>query len=320
MIKQIYKKAPASHIVLGKVTTILMAALMALQLMRSRLCLSKRYFVILMAISLALPLIALSGCGQSATVKESSPRFVSADIVAAGDGTEAGQRLELRLRFSAAVAPSATDAALSDFAIILNNKEVDKNAIAVALAQDNADAEVLLITFTPAKGAGGPSSAHYFALYDGALSISARDTNGALPHVTAAADKTVCAELTDAVNLQVPSGLRITNQGEIKGSAADNTKASCVFRVMAVPNIRVMAFLELSPGSERIKLHNHEFYNYTDANRDEFAALLAEEIKTLLGDEYLVVPSADSVTIAHNKLVDGEELLPRVIEGVAGSA
>ncbi|MDR0500391.1 MAG: hypothetical protein LBG97_03985 [Coriobacteriales bacterium] len=278
----------------------------------------KCFFLILLVVLQTTVIMAFFGCAPAGTIKDASPRYVAAQIAAAGDGSESGQKVELRLRFNAPVAINAADAALGDFKITLNNKELDKDAIRVELEVDSLDATTLLVTFMPAKGAGGPSSAHYFALYDGALSIAASNADGALPHVLLAGDSSACAILSNVVSLQVPSGLRILNQGEINGSEANNTLASCVFRVMAVPNVRVMAFIELSPGGERIKLHNHEFYNYTDTNRDEFASMLAEEIKTLLGDEYLVVPSADSVTIAHNKLVDEEVLLPRVIEGTTG--
>ncbi|MDR0515075.1 MAG: hypothetical protein LBG81_07950 [Coriobacteriaceae bacterium] len=267
---------------------------------------------------MALMLALFFGCAPSGAVKQGSPRLMSAQIAAAGDGTEAGQRVELRLQFSAELAEGALDAALGDLVITLNGKELDREALAVALGLEGGNATALLLTITPAEGAGGPASAHYFALYDGALKVSARADDGALPHLLSAKDPSACAQLPEAIEAQVPSGLRIETQGGSKGSPADGTRASCTFRVTNAPNIRVMAFVELSPGGERIKLHNHEFSNYSEDAPDGFTALLAQEAVTLLGEEYLVEQSGDTIVITHDRPVEGEVLAPRVIEGVKG--
>jgi hypothetical protein len=261
----------------------------------------------------ALLLVPLSACGPTATVAADSPRPTSASVASTGDGTEAGQRVEVRIGFDRPL--EASGALAGDLALSLNGKPVDTEAVAVAASLE--DDRTLLVVLSPAKGAGDTTSAHYFALYEGGLELSARDASGGLAHL-AQPQGGANAVIGTPLRFQVPSGLVIETVEAVPGDVASGTAARAAFRIVDVPRIRAVSWIELEPGGERALVHNHEFAAYGDdaAGRGRYAAYLAGALGQAFDSGYVIEAADDTVTVTARTVTDGQALAPRVYEGV----
>jgi hypothetical protein len=277
---------------------------------------------------LVAPPLALLSCAPALTVTERSPRFVSASVLSRGDGSEAGQRVEVRLTFSAPVAladdrvaePAAAAAAVSakhaGLDVTLNDSPLDTEAILPAVTLEGDD--TLLITLLPAPSAGDTSATHYFALYEGRLRIAATGANGGLAGLVAADDKSVNAVLAAPVEIRVPSGLVLEPVSSISGSAFTSTPASATFRVTQVPLLRAVAWIEIEPGGAQALVHNHEFtrFSHDAIGCESYAETLVDPLRRAFGSDFDIVRHNDAITVTARETTDGQLLKPRLVEGV----
>jgi hypothetical protein len=287
---------------------------------------------------LVAPALALWGCAPSVTVTNASPRLVSATVSAQGDGSEAGQRAEVRLVFSKAIALDGD--VLAGLNVALNDKPLDAEAITLGAALEGDD--TLLLTLSPAPGAGDTAASHYFALYDSKLSVAAADAGGGVAQLVAADDGSANAALDASVELIIPSGLVIEPVAEEPGGAAsladaaatpnttadvaapdtptdaDAAPASATFRVVRVPVLRAVSWIEIEPGGARALVHNHEFTRFTDddAGRAAYAQTLLEPLRRAFSSEYDISQKDDTITITARTATEGQTISPRVVEGV----
>jgi hypothetical protein len=286
---------------------------------------------VLMALTMTalLALVApagLFGCAPSVKVTQDSPQVVEALIASMGNGTETGQRVEARIVFDRPLAASGELA--GDLDITLNDKPLDTEVIEATVLLE--DTNTLLVALRPAAGAGGGAGAggaRYFAVYEGVLSVSARDVTGGLAHLTAAgaagaADAAgsdgASAVIGAPLRFQVPSGLVIEPVDAQLGSAAGGAAARAGFRIIEVPRIRAVSWIELEPGGARALVHNHEFTAYGDgaAGRERYAAYLASALEQAFDSGYQIGAEGDTVTVTARTVTDGQVLAPRVCEGV----
>jgi hypothetical protein len=296
---------------------------------------------VLLALGLVLGSLFLGplfGCAAPLRVAADSPRVALASIASLGDGSEGGQRVELRLVFDGPLLMSGD--VLAGLEMGLNGKPLDEGAIAVAARLEGSD--TLLLTLSPAEGTGDTNSGRYFAVYEGLLSVSARDSSGGVAGLVAAggsgagaaeggstegmaaaaaADGSAAganAVIEGEVLFQIPSGLVIEIVETVRGEAASGTCARAVFRVVEVPCIRAVSWIALEAAGERALVHNHEFSSYLDgaAGRERYAAFLVEPLRRSFDSGYTVSATGDTVTIVAREATDGELLEPFVVEGV----
>jgi hypothetical protein len=277
------------------------------------------------AVKVAVSLLAVLGllvanaslvsCRASVEVTENSPRLISSSVASMGDGTEGSQRVVARLVFDR---PLALDGdALSGLEVKLNDEAIDDDAIAVSIELEDDD--TLAVTLSPASGAGSVASPHYFAVYEGFLSLDSREASGGLAHVRAAdEDGRINAVMNAPVELLIPSGLIIEVTESVAGDSATGTPASATFRVAQTPKIRAVSWLEIEPGGQRALIHNHEFATFTDdaAGRERYAAFIVDPLRRAFGSDYVITQSADTVSVAAQTISDGRIVSPVVVEGV----
>lgn len=255
---------------------------------------------------------ALSGCIAKGTVSETSPHVKSYSISSASALTESSQCVTVFIVFDAPIVVS--NGARDDFTIMLNGAEPDANVITTSAVQTGADS--LCIKLAAAEGVGNPSSGLYFAVYEGELSITARDASGALAHISRTDDADASAVLAGSLDFQIPSGLSFGVLTQTVGSSSDDVPASTVFEVTATPVIRAVARIELEPGGTCAVMHNHEFTRYDDSTCDIYAQSLVECLRATFGDEYTFSVEGDAITVTAQRVEDGQTIEPRIIEGV----
>jgi hypothetical protein len=276
---------------------------------------------VLLATLLALCALPLGGCTASPTVSEGSPRVAFASVSSSG-GTEASQRVELRIVFNQPLI--ATGPLKDDLLLTLNDKPLDTSAIATAVLLE--DENTLLVTLAPAEGTGDTTSAHYFALYEGKLSVAARDASGGLAHLVAAPSaegeggraSRASALINTPLIIQIPSGLVIELAESTVGNVALGVAAQATFRVVEVPCIRAISWIELEPGGERALVHNHDFASYSNnaTGCERYAAYLTGPLKRAFGSNYTITAQGDTVTVSATAITDGQLIVPAVCEGV----
>lgn len=261
---------------------------------------------------LALPLLA--GCsGAVVNVTDNSPRVINTSVASFGNGTEAGQKVEVRIVFNALLVSKGN--VLDDLTITLNDEAIDNKAITVGavLAGDTT----LLISLTPAAGTGATNSPHYFALYEGRLAVKAKDSSGGLAHLTAAgADAS--AVITTTLSFRIPSGIVIEVIDSVAGDIATTAPAQVSLRIVTLPRLRVITWVSVKPDGEASIVHNHDFTTYKDdaASRARYAAHMADSLKNYLDSNYSVTSKDDVVTITARTVTDGQVITPTIVEGV----
>jgi hypothetical protein len=279
--------------------------------------------LLLLPVALLLLSATLLGCAPKAQVTQDSPWVISTSVVSTGDGTEDAQRVEARLVFSAPLVQSG--ALIDDLKITLNDAALDEKAIFADVTLEGDD--TLLVTLKPAEGTGGPTSTHFFAVYEGKLSVSAREATGGLAHlvarISAAGADTrtgaaASAVIEQACVFQIPSGLVLETLESIPGSSAANTPAQASLRVVASPCIRAVAWVVMEPDGARALVHNHEFFSYGNdvAGRTRYAAYLIEPLARAFGSSYTFTQDGDTITVTAVGVTDGQEISPGVYEGV----
>jgi hypothetical protein len=260
--------------------------------------------------------ISLVSCRTSVEVTENSPRLISSSVVSMGDGTEGAQRVVVRLIFDGALVLDGD--VLSGLEVRLNDEVIDDAAIAISVELEGDD--ILAMTLSPAPGAGTTTSSHYFAVYECLLSLSSREAGGGLAHVRAAGDDDgrPNAVMNSPVELIIPSGLIVEVTESVAGDSATGTPASATFRVVQVPKIRAVSWLEIESGGQRALIHNHEFATFTDdaAGRERYAAFIIDPLRRAFGSDHVITQTSDTVSVVAKAASDGQVISPAVVEGV----
>ena len=247
----------------------------------------------------------LAGCSH-VTLSDASPKVLGYSLKPLNDGTEQSQRVELRVRFDRKVVVGKD--ARRDLVVTVNGQKPDGKTTVCSVAQDGGD--TLLVKIAAAPGVSGSSGANYFALYDGALAVTAADASQGLAHVTAA-DGHVSAWWNN-IKCRIPSGLKISVSSSVPGSASAGRAATATFRVVQTPQVRVVSWLELEPQGKQVYVHNHEFLTY---DTPSYAAHLAESLQASFAGEYELSAQGDTVTVTAAEVVDGQVIKPAVCEG-----
>lgn len=287
--------------------------------MRKRLsCLSipKSIIVLAMIGASALAcfvLFALVGCGTKPIVDDASPRCIEARMTAGSDLTEASQYVEVRLVFDRML-EAAKDVA-SDFDVKVNGEYPDDATMQVTAWAEGTDVVIRLV---PTAAANGEKASVYYALYDGLISIAAREADGALARVKAA-EGSSNAVLDEQHTLTVPSGIEICVLSSVPGDEASLTQAACVLEVRQFAQLRCCTWLSLGEGLPTIMMHNHEFLRDTVQT---CAKRMAETISSTCGSQFDVQTDGARITLRSRTVVDGQILDPCILagEGVDPSA
>jgi hypothetical protein len=274
---------------------------------------------LLLALCLLITGIPSVSCTSSIEVTDNSPRLVSSSVVSMGDGSEAAQRVVIHLVFDK---PLVLDGdALSGLEVKLNGEAIDDKSITISVELEADD--TLSVILSPALHAGTTTSPHYFAVYEGLLFIGSREANGGLACVRTAgdsdsADSELNAVMSSPTELIIPSGLIIEVAERIAGDSATDTPASATFRVVQVPKIRAVSWLEMEPGGKRALIHNHEFATFSDdaAGRERYAAFMVDSLRRAFGSDCVIAQTGDTVSVVAQEISDGQVISPAVVEGV----
>lgn len=284
----------------------------------------------LLALALAgFSAVSLTACSDvSVQAGAASPRLAGESLSATSRASdpEATQAITVNLKSDKKlVATGDADDLASDFAVTLNGRELDRDAVKLAVA---VRGRTVSFTFSPAEGAvGGPdSNGKFFAVYQGEFSIASVRDDGMLPHLTDAKSGDT-ARLEKDVTGTLPSGATIDVVDTEEGSASDNVPASATFRVTSPARARAIMWFSLDGGTTKILKHNHHF---AQADASAFASDLAAAISRASedgaadadGNAYTARAVGDTVTIRAGSAVDGQKIDPVIVEGfgVTGGA
>lgn len=241
----------------------------------------------------------LFGCAQGAKATESSPRAVAseASIESSSELTEESQVVDLSIPFDRAI--SVEGDAAKDFAITLDDGELNAKACQVEIA---AEGDVLHVRLTPTPEAKGVDTPLYFACYLGKLSVAASSADGALAHVVG--ENGAAALLEAPVNATIPSGMRIQQTASDAGTGT--------VKVTQFAQIRCCTWLSI--GGTELFMHHHRF---AQESNETCAAALAETINNSADGAFKATSEGDSVTVSAGKGADsGKPLDIYIVEGV----
>ncbi len=261
----------------------------------------------LVAAALGAALVAALVAGGCAHVRltADSPRMIGYAIVSSSAGSETSQRVVVTVRFDRPIRVGT--GALADLDLRVDGAQLDHRTSFAVVRQAGPDALAVVIGAAPQ--ATGPAGGAYFALHYGRLAITAAGGAGGLAHVTGVGGASARAF---AIRCLVPSGLRIAVLAAVPGDAATGRAASVTFRVVATPVIRVVSWLELTPGGPRVLVHNHEFLAYEP---DTYAAHLASSLEASFHGVYRCQARGATVTVTATRAIAAQALRPIVCEG-----
>lgn len=266
-------------------------------------------FVCACAVVCVLLLVAglvLSGCGPAAKVSADSPHVVSCALESSGDGTEAGQRVSVTLAFDGSVA--CEQGAEGDFSVTIDGDGLKDEAMRVTVEQVADDA--VCVSIVPTDEAAAGKTHAVFACYAGQIEVGPARSDGALPHVVAAASDAT-AVMDEPVSGTVRSGMAIAVTSSVAGDAAAGVPASCTFSVERGPCLRCCTWLSLA-GEPVGYIHNHQFMRETP---ESCAAELARMVDAA-GCGFTATNDGASVTVTADAVVDGQVLSPALVEGL----
>ncbi len=250
--------------------------------------------------------VAMSGCAASTRVDESSPRVAEVSLRSMSDMTESSQEVVIRLAFDQAI--SATGNIADSFELRLNDEAVDTRVIAVEV---QASGEAVTFTLRPTADALGVGKGAYFALYQGAFSISSARSDGVLSSITGMSGAQ--AVLDEPISGTLPSGLALVVEEQIPAQSATGIPAQTTFRVTSPALVRCVTWFSPDGGSTKLLKHNHTF---TDADASDAAADLARVINEASDLGLVARAQGDQVTLTATKVVEGQVISPCIVEGV----
>ncbi len=260
--------------------------------------------------ALVLATVPVCGCSSiEINVTESSPQLEGLSMTATSDDddAEATQRIDVVL--SASETLVAADGFEDDFEVLLNGEAIDGDVIQLDVT---CEGNTVTFSLTPGEaagsGLGGSGAGEYFAVYQGAISISAARDDGALPHLTSESGDT--AVLSGAVEGTLPSGMTIEIDEQVEGSTEDKTVAKTTFTVTSSAKVRAITWLSLDGGQTKLLIHNHNF-----SLDDESAC--AERIVEVINEssDYLAIARGSVVDVRAVDAVDGQIIEVLVVEG-----
>lgn len=240
----------------------------------------------------------LAGCTQGAKATDSSPRAVAgeASIESSSALTEESQIVDLSIPFDRAV--SVEGDATGDFAVTLDDGEINAKACKVEVA---ADGNVLHVRLAPTPEAKGVDTPLYFACYLGKLSVAASSADGALAHVVG--QDGAAALLEAPVNATIPSGMRIQQTASVAGTAT--------VKVTQFAQIRCCTWFSI--GGTELFMHHHRF---AQESNETCAAALAETINNSADGAFEATAKGSSVTVSAKGADSGKPLDIYIVEGV----
>lgn len=257
------------------------------------------------AVALAL---ALSACTPAARIDDASPRISDVQLSATSTMTEASQAVSVALTFDQAISVSGD--ASEDFTLLLNGKEIDSSTVQLDVLPS---ATGITFTLRPAQGASlGAGAGQYFALYQAQFSLSAKRSDGVLPHVTGQSGS--AAVLDEPVKGTLPSGLSIAV--ESAEAASETTPAQTTFQVTSPAKARVITWFSPDGGATVLLKHNHTF---AQASAEDAAADLAKIVNADSSLGLLATATGDRVTLTAKQITPGQVIEPVVVEGVGVS-
>ncbi len=219
--------------------------------------------------------------------------------------TEASQAVSIKLSFDQPI--SATDAVADDFVLLINGKEPDAATVKLDVAPS---AEGVTFTLRPAASAAqGAGAGQYFALYQAQFSLSAKNSDGSLPHVTGATG--AAAVLGDAVSGTLPSGLAISVE-DVR-AATDEQPAQTTFTVTSPAKARVITWFSPDGGATVLLKHNHTF---AQASAEDAASDLAKVVNADSSCGLVATAAGNRVTLTAQQVTPGQTIDPVVVEGV----
>lgn len=248
-------------------------------------------------------LLLFSGCSH-VDVKQDSPRVAGFSVESSSNGTEQSQRVKLTVVFDRPIV--VEQGAGGDFAVKVDGATLDPKTVLCGVSQGGNNS--LVITLSPASRALGPKTGTYFALHYGGLTVEAADVTGGLKHVRSS---TGASAVLRKITCRIPSGLKIAVVSSTPGGNAGGQPATATFRVLKVPQVRVVSWVVLSSGGREVYVHNHEFLTYSV---ESYAQYLAGSLQQTYGGEYVFTAKGDQVTVKAAKVTDGQALEPTVDE------
>lgn len=262
----------------------------------------------LACVVVAVLALALGACTPAAKVDDASPRISDVQLSATSTMTEASQAVSVAVTFDQAISVSGD--ASEDFTLLLNGKEIDSSTVQLDVLPS---ATGITFTLRPAQGASlGAGAGQYFALYQAQFSLSAKRSDGALPHVTGQSGS--AAVLDEPVEGTLPSGLSITVQSV--DAASETAPAQTTFQVTSPAKARVITWFSPDGGATVLLKHNHTF---AQASAEDAAADLAKIVNADSSLGLLATATGDRVTLTAKQITPGQVIEPMVVEGVGVS-
>jgi hypothetical protein len=263
-------------------------------------------------------LVTLFGCSPPVNVdQELSPRL-KLDLVPTygatakvfGDGTEQGQRLEIRMEYDAPIV-------VADGFSMKNLKrnwwgttELGGDIDCVASVENDT---ILVLTFTPVPNSQALPVAERFNLGVGALRTSSRFLSGALEHVFKA-DGSGLNVYLPTVAVTIAPDLEIAAVKNVMGSKTEGVCASGSFKIAHVPSLRLDASINLTLNAQvRVSSTNFTDWDNSDAGRALYAAHVADSINTQIGDQFEAWSEGDTVYLKAWDPHEGELIEPMLV-------
>jgi len=258
--------------------------------------------------------LLLASCGPPVNRDyELSPEpLPGATVTAYGDGSELGQRVELRVPYDE---PITVEEGFSIYNLKPNFVGAgvsDLRALECSAAVE--DKTTLVLIFYPKEGSETLPLSQRFSFGSGLININARFGSGGLEYVYSASDSGINA-FFGQLSFMVAPDLEFEAGEAVMGSKAEGVCATGSLRITHVPGLRLDAHIYLTKNAQLL-VSSLDFTSWdnSDSGRSAYAAHVAETINAQYGDQFESWSEADTVYIQALEPHDGELIEPELVE------